>query len=253
MSFIKAFTLILAAASFVASAPLPLEKRNCSPSQIPNGPDIGIRDQIVRICMGMSGCDDVVMLSLMETAITESGVNDLPCGDRQSFGVYQQQSMYGWGTKEQIMDVDYSTRSYLRPAIQLRKEHPGWRADQIAQGVQNAIAGDRYLGNEGLAREYIAAALAAIGKSGPPSSPPPSSSGGGAVNVENTPPKSSAPKSSSSGSGACTKHYTPHSGEYCIEVAQNHGIPLSTFMKLNPSINSACTNMMAGVPYCVGN
>lgn len=46
--------------------------------------------------------------------------------------------------------------------------------------------------------------------------------------------------------------YAPQNGETCTTVAQNHGLTLAGFMAWNPTINSQCTNLIAGVNYCVG-
>lgn len=48
----------------------------------------------------------------------------------------------------------------------------------------------------------------------------------------------------------CTKSYLVTSGT-CDSVAAANGISTQTFMSLNPSINSGCTNMYSGCYYCV--
>ena len=83
-----------------------------------------------------------VRLAAWETAIVESGVHNLPYGDRDSHGVFQQQWTQGWGTLAQTMDPAYATRKFVSVAqsIEHRYADPG----VLAQKVQRSAFPDRY-------------------------------------------------------------------------------------------------------------
>ncbi|KAI9245512.1 hypothetical protein BDA99DRAFT_472066 [Phascolomyces articulosus] len=53
------------------------------------------------------------------------------------------------------------------------------------------------------------------------------------------------------GLSGCTITHTAIKGETCTQIAKDYGIPRSQYLKLNPSINSGCTNMWAGETYCI--
>jgi hypothetical protein len=86
--------------------------------------------------------DALVRLSAFEAAIVESGVHDLPYGDRDSLGVFQQRWTQGWGSPAQIMDPAYASRQYISHAI--AAERPGESAGQLAQSVQRSAYPGRY-------------------------------------------------------------------------------------------------------------
>jgi hypothetical protein len=53
------------------------------------------------------------MLATFETAFVETLFNNLPCGDQDSLGVFQQRPSQGWGTPAQLQDVVYATNAFL--------------------------------------------------------------------------------------------------------------------------------------------
>jgi len=85
-----------------------------------------------------------------ETAIVEPGVKNLNSGDRDSVGVFQQRPSQGWGTKAQILNVDYATRKFLDAAKTMKtKASCGPSAEKLAQCVQRSAYPTRYDENEG--------------------------------------------------------------------------------------------------------
>ncbi|WP_030330577.1 FG-GAP repeat domain-containing protein [Micromonospora parva] len=88
--------------------------------------------------------NDKVMLSAFEAGWVESHMNNLPCGDKSSLGVFQQRWDYGWGTPEQIMDPVYASTQYVTRAIVCDRDNPGYSAGQVAQCVQRSGFPDRY-------------------------------------------------------------------------------------------------------------
>jgi hypothetical protein len=86
--------------------------------------------------------DGLVRLSAFEAAIVESGVHNLPYGDADSLGVFQQRWTQGWGSPAQIMNPTYAAQQYISRAI--GAERSGESAGQLAQSVQRSKYPDRY-------------------------------------------------------------------------------------------------------------
>ncbi|MDQ1083619.1 MULTISPECIES: LysM domain-containing protein [Microbacterium] len=104
------------------------------------GRELGVSDHGIRIALG--------------TAMQESWLRNIDWGDRDSLGLFQQRPSMGWGTPEQILDRERSTRVfYGGPSDpngwQTRGllDIPGWEqmpyAD-AAQAVQISAYPDRY-------------------------------------------------------------------------------------------------------------
>jgi hypothetical protein len=116
-------------------------------------------DNILRILRDIGnqrGVDDRVRLAEFETAWVESHANNLPCGDQDSIGVFQQRPSQGWGTYDQIMDPYYSTNKFLDYAIPTAADNPWMTAGQVAQAVQRSEFPDRYDQSQGIAQDLIA-------------------------------------------------------------------------------------------------
>ena len=99
-----------------------------------------------------------VRLSAYEAAWVESHANNLNCGDSDSLGVFQQRPSAGWGTPEQVTNVEYATNAYLDQAIPNDANNPGYTAGQLAQSVQRSAYPDRYDEAEAKAKELQAQA-----------------------------------------------------------------------------------------------
>jgi hypothetical protein len=117
---------------------------------------------------------DRVMLAGFEAGWVESHMNNLPCGDSDSLGVFQQRPSQGWGTPEQIMNVAFASNSFFTQAITVAANNPGWTAGQVAQGVQRSAFPDRYDAAQATARDLIERARALV-------QPPAPRGGAGAV------------------------------------------------------------------------
>ncbi|MGH3435515.1 MAG: hypothetical protein ACRDRN_03525 [Sciscionella sp.] len=102
------------------------------------------------------GMPDHAVTIALATALQESGLSNLPGGDRDSAGLFQQRPSQGWGTYAQITDpVHAATAFYQR----LRKQ-PDWTqlsVTQAAQRVQHSAAPDAYATWEPEARAAAAA------------------------------------------------------------------------------------------------
>ncbi len=90
------------------------------------------------------------------TAITESRLQNLNYGDRDSVGLFQQRPSQGWGTAAQIMDPEYSSEQFYRHLLAIRN----WQSLTVtdaAQAVQRSGFPDRYGTHEQEAREIVGA------------------------------------------------------------------------------------------------
>lgn len=295
------FTLatLFLAASAVFAAPLAqtsryaslgarsvVAKRNCNP--MPSSIDTGVRDQIYKVVRSQTS-DPKIMLITMVTAYTESMVNNLDCGDKDSLGPFQQRPSQNWGSPSELMDVTYTTKAFLSALAPLYKNSPDTPAGTLAQHVQQAEAGDQYTKNVATAAKIVLAAAASVGDGGSDpvttkttttktkttkthtatSSSSTDAGAGGAINVggdptdtgSSTPTSSEPPAPSSTGSSddgdcddslpLCNAYYTPKSGDNCYKVAAKHNISLSDLYKMNPEIDDSCQNLNVGQQYCI--
>ncbi len=79
----------------------------------------------------------------LATAMQESGLRNLPGGDRDSAGLFQQRPSQGWGTYAQVTDAVHATTAFYD---KLRSE-PDWTTMSVtdaAQRVQRSAAPEAY-------------------------------------------------------------------------------------------------------------
>lgn len=123
-------------------------------------------DAVIRILDSIADSRSVsskVRLAMFETAWVESHAHSLPCGDRDSAGVFQQRPSMGWGTATQVQDPVYATNKFLdgngtAGAIKVAAANPTWSAGRVAQKVQGSAHPDRYDQAESTARALMARA-----------------------------------------------------------------------------------------------
>lgn len=163
---------VLVAAALAASAVVapavglvtaPAAHAECS--SIPANRDIAVTRKVYEVGQRMN-VNAKVMLSGFETGWVESRMNNLPCGDRDSLGVFQQRPSQGWGTAAQVQNVDYAATQYFSRAIVNDRNHPGWTAGQLAQSVQVSAYPDRYDAAAGTARAMMTEAFQPYGTIG---------------------------------------------------------------------------------------
>lgn len=65
-------------------------------------------------------------------ALQESGLRNIPYGDRDSLGLFQQRPSQGWGTPELILNPAYATRRFYSRLLRV----PGWEALPVAEAAQ---------------------------------------------------------------------------------------------------------------------
>ncbi|MBX6384881.1 MAG: hypothetical protein IRZ07_18245 [Microbispora sp.] len=81
------------------------------------------------------------------TAIQESKLANLPYGDRDSVGVFQQRPSQGWGTAKQLQDPVYATRKFFA-ALEKVKHYRTLPLHEAAQAVQRSADGSAYADHE---------------------------------------------------------------------------------------------------------
>lgn len=120
---------------------------------------------IIRIGRDLGVSDRAIAIALA-TAMVESSMRNLPSGDRDSIGLFQQRPSMGWGTAAQALDSSRSTRVFFGgthdPNGQTTRgllDIAGWermRFTDAAQAVQISAYPDRYGQWETQAYQWLA-------------------------------------------------------------------------------------------------
>ena len=79
----------------------------------------------------------------IQAGMTESGLRNLDYGDADSVGIFQMRTSMGWGTPEQLQDVDYQINKFYDVLLAI----PEWtslRPGDAAQKVERSAYPDRY-------------------------------------------------------------------------------------------------------------
>lgn len=94
--------------------------------------------------LGIQPRGQVVALA---TAIQESSLRNLPGGDRDSLGLFQQRPSQGWGTPAEILNPDHAATSFYRALLTV----PDWQTMPLtaaAQAVQRSAFPNAYADDE---------------------------------------------------------------------------------------------------------
>jgi hypothetical protein len=143
------------AAAAVSGGHVPAKVGPLDCPSIPSDRDLAVTQTVHQVGLDM-GASSKVMLSGFEAGWVESHMNNLPCGDADSLGVFQQRPSQGWGTPEQIMDVTYAATQFFAQAIHNEPLYPDLSAGLLAQTVQRSCCPERYDEAEGKASEMLA-------------------------------------------------------------------------------------------------
>ncbi|GAA5077222.1 hypothetical protein HNP84_003674 [Thermocatellispora tengchongensis] len=84
----------------------------------------------------------------LATGLQESKLRNLPFGDRDSLGIFQQRPSQGWGEPEQLLDPVYATNRFFAALVKVK----GYRTmplHEAAQAVQLSADGTAYAQHEG--------------------------------------------------------------------------------------------------------
>ncbi|WP_211589740.1 hypothetical protein [Microbispora sp. H11081] len=95
------------------------------------------------------------------TAIQESKLANLPYGDRDSVGVFQQRPSMGWGTADQLQDPVYATRKFFA-ALEKVRDYRKLPLHEAAQAVQRSADGSAYASHEHSAKILAAAFIGRV-------------------------------------------------------------------------------------------
>ncbi len=77
------------------------------------------------------------------TAMQESGLHNLPGGDRDSIGLFQQRPSQGWGTPDQLTDPAYAAAKFYDKLLAI-DDWPSMPITEAAQQVQISAYPDAY-------------------------------------------------------------------------------------------------------------
>lgn len=119
--------------------------------------------------MGATGRD---LITSIAVALVESHLHNLPYGDRDSLGLFQQRPSQGWGTPQQIMDPKYSAHAFFASLMRY-PQRAQWPIGKAAQIVQRSAYPEIYYGTVPQARKIVSQTL-------------PSLSSGGNIKYDNT-------------------------------------------------------------------
>ncbi len=92
----------------------------------------------------------------LATALQESKLRNLPYGDRDSVGLFQQRPSQGWGTADQLQDPVHATNAFLDVLVEV----DGWQdlpVTKAAQRVQRSAFPDAYGQHETQSRAWASA------------------------------------------------------------------------------------------------
>jgi hypothetical protein len=95
------------------------------------------------------------------TAMQESTLLNLPYGDQDSVGLFQQRPSSGWGTASQIQNPAYAASAFLVALRGYQAQNPEWANQPLwesAQGVQRSAFPSAYAKWEAQAAQLVASA-----------------------------------------------------------------------------------------------
>jgi hypothetical protein len=107
------------------------------------------------------GLPDHAVSVALAAALQESKLQNLPHGDRDSVGLFQQRPSQGWGSASQLLTPTYAAGAFYRHLARVQ----GWEALPVttaAQRVQRSAAPSAYARWEGEARAIAQAATGEI-------------------------------------------------------------------------------------------
>ncbi len=89
------------------------------------------------------GLPDHAVTVALAAALQESGLHNLPGGDRDSVGLFQQRPSQGWGTRDQLLQPRYAAAAFFN-ALKALPDWAGLPVTEAAQLVQRSAAPEAY-------------------------------------------------------------------------------------------------------------
>ena len=114
-------------------------------------PDQAQNASIIAAVASTKKLPDHAVTVALAAALQESGLRNLPYGDLDSVGLFQERPSQGWGTTEQILQPAYAAGAFYDRLARV----PGWESmpvTQAAQAVEQSAAPNAYANWEGEAR-----------------------------------------------------------------------------------------------------
>ena len=127
-----------------------------TPSQFSITPTQAQNAAIIAAVAMRKGMPDHAVTIALATSLQETQLRNLPNGDLDSLGLFQQRPSQGWGTSAQIMDPNYAASVFYDHLAQV----PGWQSMAVtvaAQLVQHSATPDAYANWETEARSLATA------------------------------------------------------------------------------------------------
>ncbi|MDN6301437.1 MAG: D-alanyl-D-alanine carboxypeptidase family protein [Brachybacterium sp.] len=139
-------------------------------SQLPEGIEGMSGKQLNSAAVIMQTADDLglgerAQLIGIMTAMQESTLKNLPGGDRDSVGLFQQRPSQGWGSVDQLRNPQYAAKAFFQGVDTASGHIPGlvdisdWESmplTEAAQTVQASAYPDAYAKHEATARKIMA-------------------------------------------------------------------------------------------------
>jgi hypothetical protein len=110
-----------------------------------------------------AGLADHAVSIALATALQESKLHNVPYGDRDSVGLFQQRPSQGWGPRTSLLDPHFAAAAFYAHLAKV----PGWQTRSVAdaaQAVQRSAAGSAYADWEPEARAIAQALTGQIPK-----------------------------------------------------------------------------------------
>jgi murein DD-endopeptidase MepM/ murein hydrolase activator NlpD len=98
---------------------------------------------IIQVGSTMGVRRKLVVCAIM-TAIVESTLRNLPYGDLDSLGLFQQRASQGWGNAEEELDPPTASRMFYQAAEKVDAMDPTMAYGELCQAVQRSGHPDRY-------------------------------------------------------------------------------------------------------------
>ncbi|GAA0455862.1 hypothetical protein Aca07nite_50600 [Actinoplanes capillaceus] len=157
MLFVTAVAVI---AAFLIS-PLVRADENCAPSPTPSALGHWTDEQLANarliVTIGSERrVPEEALVIAVATALQESRLRNLPGGDRDSIGLFQQRPSQGWGTPRQLTDPAYQTGKFYDRLLTV----DGWqemRLTEAAQAVQVSAFPEAYAKHAKTAAQLVGA------------------------------------------------------------------------------------------------
>ncbi|HUZ44046.1 MAG TPA: hypothetical protein VMU63_06540 [Acidimicrobiales bacterium] len=106
-------------------------------------PDQAQEASVIAAVGGRLGLPDHAVTIALATSLQETHLRDLPYGDLDSVGLFQQRPSQGWGSRAQLLDPNYAATAFFQHLEQV----PGWTQLAVAdaaQAVQHSADGAAY-------------------------------------------------------------------------------------------------------------